>query len=64
MANSLITHVNSSIKKLRLDCTLGLGTEIGPYCILTVRFARVEEILPISGFLATLIDLRGRWSMR
>lgn len=55
----------SSIKKFRLDCTLTSDTvETRPYCILAVRLAGVDETLPISGFPATLIDLRERWGTR
>ena len=64
MIHEEIFEDGSSIKKFRLDCELGSETERRPYCILAVRLAGVDETLPISGFPATLIDLRERWGTR
>jgi len=65
MIHEEIFEDGSSIKKFRLDCTLGSDVmEIRPYSILAVRLVGVDETLPISGFPATVTDLRERWATR
>ncbi|KAK0741429.1 hypothetical protein B0T18DRAFT_331380 [Schizothecium vesticola] len=64
MMHEEIFEDGSSIKKFRLDCTVGSETEARPYCILAVRLAEIHETFPISGFPATLIELKERWGAR
>ena len=49
------------IRMFRLDLTLRTNREDRPYCIVAAKLKGSGELVPISGFPATLAELKERW---
>ncbi|KAK1750124.1 hypothetical protein QBC47DRAFT_407352 [Echria macrotheca] len=60
MMHEEVFEDGSRIRKFRLDCDLIMDADTKSYCVLAVLLSDCEQKLPISGFPATLLDLKER----